>query len=225
MDKRPWYKSGYKCGIIFLVLGIITTITIGTPVPALLGIIVLFVTPIKRLFSKKKDKSSGLQGESRAKDQKTTSKPATVQDAVTPPASTVESHRVAGTSYHREEIEALGDYNNCYDMSAADLREIYDKWDKVYEYTFYSVDSAELVPEPDNEYDTNAIRVEVKGHHIGYIKKGSTAHIRKLMSENRIVKVGVEIGGGKYKQLDDEKHVTKNSTEYYAKLSIKTVDK
>jgi hypothetical protein len=131
-----------------------------------------------------------------------------------------EGHRVAGPSYHRDEIEALGTYNVDYDMTAAEIRDSYDEWDRVYEYVF-DPSGVELVPEPENEHDNNAIRVVIDGHHVGYIKHGSNAHIRKLMNENRIVEISAEIGGGKYKQLDDEGHVTKDQTEYYVKLDLK----
>ena len=41
-----------------------------------------------------------------------------------------------------------------------------------------------LVPEPDNEYDSQAIRVEHSdGHHIGYVPKDKTQEIRDFKGE------------------------------------------
>ena len=41
-----------------------------------------------------------------------------------------------------------------------------------------------LVPEPDNEYDSQAIRVEhLDGHHIGYVPKVKTQEIRDFKGE------------------------------------------
>lgn len=38
-----------------------------------------------------------------------------------------------------------------------------------------------LEPEPDNEYDPNAIKVlAADGHHVGYVPKDMTAHVRDL---------------------------------------------
>ena len=107
-------------------------------------------------------------------------------------------------------------------MSATEAIESYDYGDRVYEYEFYAHPA--LVPEPDNPHDRNAIRVEADGVHIGYIKSGSTAHVRKLMEEDRIKSMDIEIGGGRYKQLeenDDERPtMIKDRTEYWARLTI-----
>ena len=43
--------------------------------------------------------------------------------------------------------------------------------------------SPTLVPEPENEYDPNASRIEIGGHHVGYVPRGkplspdSRAHV------------------------------------------------
>ena len=45
--------------------------------------------------------------------------------------------------------------------------------------------SPNLIPEPENEYDPNAIRIEIGGHHVGYVPRGkplspdSRAHVCK----------------------------------------------
>ena len=57
----------------------------------------------------------------------------------------------------------------------------------------------ELVQEPDNPHDPNAIKVVVAGQHIGYIKAGSCAHLNKVINEGRVEKVICRIYGGPYK--------------------------
>ena len=47
------------------------------------------------------------------------------------------------------------------------------------EYDFYG--SCDLVPEPDNEVDPNAIRIEVDGELIGYVPAKMCGKIHKLM--------------------------------------------
>lgn len=134
----------------------------------------------------------------------------------------METHKVAGTSFRREAFESIGIPNSDYDMSASEAIEDYDYGDRIYEYVFYAHPA--LVPEPDNPHDPNAIRVEADGVHIGYIKAGSTAHIRKLMETDRIKSMDIEIGGGRYKQLeenDDERPVlSRDRSEYWARLTI-----
>lgn len=148
--------------------------------------------------------------------------PVDVEPQPIKPQSKVETHKVAGTSFRHEAIESIGTPNSDYDMSASEAVESYDYGDRIYEYEFYAHPS--LVPEPDNPHDPNAIRVEADGVHIGYIKSGSTAHIRNLLKEDRIKSMDIDIGGGRYKQLeenDDERPVlSRDRSEYWARLTI-----
>lgn len=43
--------------------------------------------------------------------------------------------------------------------------------------------SAELVPEPDNEHDKFAVKVIVKGQHVGYLSKGNARRYSKRIQE------------------------------------------
>ena len=133
-----------------------------------------------------------------------------------------ETHKVAGTSFRRDALESIGTLNCDYDLSPSEALESYDYGDRIYEYEFYAHPA--LVPEPDNPHSPNAIRVEADGVHIGYIKSGSAAHIHKLMDSNRIKSMDIEIGGGRYKELeetDDERPIlSRDRTEYWARLTI-----
>ena len=40
-----------------------------------------------------------------------------------------------------------------------------------------------LVPEPDNEYDPNAIRVLLNGVHVGYVPKDKTAEVKSILPD------------------------------------------
>lgn len=107
-------------------------------------------------------------------------------------------HKVAGTSFRQAEIKAMGKKNPDYALTKAELFK--RGLTEVYEYTFWPV-KAQLVPEPENPHDPNAIKVLVDGVHVGYIKAGSCAHVRKLLQENRIEKIVPQIVGGKSKSL------------------------
>lgn len=41
--------------------------------------------------------------------------------------------------------------------------------------------TADLIPEPDNKYDPNAIRVYVKGKHIGYVPQKKTVKVKSIL--------------------------------------------
>lgn len=121
------------------------------------------------------------------------------------PRATFERHKLAGTSYHTDAIMALAQENPDYDLTK---REIIDDGltdERIYQYTFAD-GPVELVDDPDNEYDPNAIKVLVAGQHIGYIKRGSTGRVHNLQRAGRVLGVTAEIYGGKYKVVicDDD---------------------
>lgn len=114
------------------------------------------------------------------------------------PRAKFERHKVAGTSYHLDAIMALAQENPDYDLTK---REIIDDGltdERIYQYTFAD-GPVELVDDPDNECDPNAIKVLVAGQHIGYIKRGSTGRIHNLQRAGRVLGVTAEIYGGRYK--------------------------
>lgn len=141
----------------------------------------------------------------------------------------INTYRVAGTSFRSNAIASLGEENDDYGASKRDLIEEEMTDEEIYQYRFHP-QKVELVPEPDNEFDPNAIKVIVDGVHVGYIKKGSCAHIKKLLAEDRIQNINCKIGGGKFKIItedyDPEKDkdvytLERDEREYWVELKIK----
>lgn len=142
------------------------------------------------------------------------------------PRATFERHKVAGTSYHLDAIMELAQENPDYDLTK---REIIDDGltdERIYQYTFAD-GPVELVDDPGNEYDPNAIKVLVAGQHIGYIKRGSTGRVHNLQRAGRVLGVTAEIYGGKYKVVicDDDDgaeryDLIKDETGYGAAIEI-----
>ena len=100
------------------------------------------------------------------------------------------------------------------------LKELVEPWEKVYQYEFDYID-AELVPEEHNVATGNyAIKVMADGVHIGYIKSGSVSHVRKLIENDNILNTAIEIKGGKYKMIDGDGYLQRDSTGYYAKVTL-----
>ena len=137
--------------------------------------------------------------------------------------SKVETHRIAGTSFHETEIQDLMEENFDYNLTAADLIDMGMEDERVYKYE-ETYCTAALEPEPDNQYDPNAIRVLAEGVHIGYIKKGSAAHVKKLLEGDRIASMLITITGGPYKTAylneDDRPRTTKGDLNFSAVLEI-----
>ena len=136
----------------------------------------------------------------------------------------IENHFVAGTSFHKDELLTLAHENIDYNLSKKELEEEYYGTDRIYQYEFFP-DKVELVPEPTNEHDPNAIKVIVDGQHIGYIKKGSCSHIHNLIKEDRIKEVDCDIYGGNYKELEfddysDKCKLIKKERDFGAKLTL-----
>lgn len=161
-----------------------------------------------------------------------TARAASKQQAVVPDApapepertfSKMETHRIAGTSFHEKEIPELMIENGDYDMTAAELIDAGFEDERVYKYS-ETYCTASLEPEPNNQYDPNAVKVFADGIHIGYIKKGSAAHVKKLLEENQIASMSINISGGPYKTAylneDDRPRIEKDNQNFSAKLDI-----
>lgn len=113
----------------------------------------------------------------------------------------VQGHKVVGCNYRQDVLQTLGSANPNYTLKKTELikKNLIDTC--IYEYTF-PVLEAELVPEPTNEYDSNAIMVLVDGNLIGYIKAGSCSRVKKLIDSNSIKKIDAIIYGGNYKAVE-----------------------
>lgn len=139
------------------------------------------------------------------------------------------TYHAAGTTFHEDAILSLSSENPDYEMSKRDLIDSGMTDERIWEYEF-DPSNVQLIPEPENPHDHNAVKVIVDGEHVGYIKKGSCKHILKLISEDRILKIDCEIGGGNYKivseDYDDEKDeetytLESDSTNYFVTLTIR----
>ena len=81
--------------------------------------------------------------------------------------------------------------------------------------------SAELVPEPENPHDPNAIKVIADGVFVGHVPAKESKAVRKIMDEKKIIKTECQIYGGDYKVLDyDSSSIRKGSTNLKAVVSI-----
>ena len=125
----------------------------------------------------------------------------------------VNTYKVMGTSFCEEAILNLAKENYEYDLSKKEIVESGNTDERIWKY-FFDPCKVSLVPEPDNAEDPNAIKVLVDGEHIGYIKSGSTAHLRKLLERDGIVKIRCEIGGGPYKIVQEDYDDDVDKTTY-----------
>lgn len=128
---------------------------------------------------------------------------------------------VAGI-YYREDavIDNLLYENPDFGMTKKEIIECCMEDTDIYKYEpFYG--SAELVPEPDNPHDPNAIKVMVDGIHIGYVPAKRTKSIKKILDSNNVIAIGCEIFGGPYKVLPDEDaDIERGKTDIKSRICI-----
>lgn len=145
------------------------------------------------------------------------------------PQYKIENHHVAGTSFRQKDIASLAYENFEYDMSKNELVESFNENEKIYKYEF-SPNKIELIEEPDNPHDPNAIKVVIDDVLVGYIKKNSCSRVRNLLHSNSIIKIDAEISGGPYKIIycdyDDDKDkdvytVEKGKDDFFVTVSLK----
>lgn len=134
-----------------------------------------------------------------------------------------EHFKVAGVTQYTKAFLAIGEKNDDYDISNAEIKQEYGDGDRIFQYEFLPA-KVELIPEPENEYDPNAVMVVVDGEKIGYIKKGNCTHVKNLLAQED-ARVRVELGGGKYKDVledDDRLTVERDEMPFWARVSITT---
>lgn len=137
-----------------------------------------------------------------------------------------ENHKIAGVQYYVNDSFALLSENYMFNLSKSELIDEYDGSDqnRFYEYEYYTHD-VQLLPDPDNQYDPNAIKVLAGGLQIGHIKKGSTGRIKNLLNSGTIKNYELELAGGKYKQVvydyeNDCYSIERGESPYFATLTI-----
>lgn len=149
--------------------------------------------------------------------------------AAPPTSKKFKTYKVAGVSYRLKNIMELAVENEEYSYNRKQLIEEELTGQRVWKYVFCT-DKVELVPEPDNPQDPNAIKVIIDGLHVGYIKTGSCAHMQKVLREGRIGKIEAVVGGGPYKYVGcvdytedgDEVYgsMERDDVPYYVRLEV-----
>lgn len=82
----------------------------------------------------------------------------------------------------------------------SELKNVLEIYDKIYKYNPLQSSDIKLIPEPENEYDKNAIAVYLKNRKVGYVKRNETEDAAKYMKQN--LKPLAKISGGPFKTLD-----------------------
>lgn len=111
---------------------------------------------------------------------------------------------VVGSSHYQDAYLQMARPNPDFKKNKRILRKEDKEGVTIYEYLFEPF-PAELVSEPENEFDSNAVRVDVKGKCVGYIKKGACSRVKNLLKNKEIISIEVKGYGGKSKSFLDDR--------------------
>lgn len=119
---------------------------------------------------------------------------------------------VAGTYYKQDSIRLVVNENPLY-------RDRINNYNgkRIYKYKF-TRKNAELIPEPTNEHDHNAIMVMIDNIHVGYIPAEKCIDVKKILKY--VKSVEAQIYGGDYKYIDSDGDLVKESNLFEIRITM-----
>ena len=147
--------------------------------------------------------------------------------------------RVAGVTKYKKAVKeackmiaednGIPEYSKYYgDLSAKEIREEVEEYGlKVFKYRDLDIFNIELIPETDNKYDPNAIKVLIFDNHVGYVPATVAKSIRKYFDNKKYnFVIEGEIKGGPYKEWDDlnDKVITNNDLDIGFEIYLSVID-
>ena len=139
--------------------------------------------------------------------------------------------KVKGISYHQEAFSDLcqeliqeSDDVPYLGYASKEIKEELIFSDRFYKYSPFELSDVDFVPELDNQFDPNAVKIVVRGYHLGYVTKSKNRKVLRLTtdSNNEVIKIA-KIYGGDYKDIDpesDKLRTVKDSFKIQIKLKV-----
>ena len=124
---------------------------------------------------------------------------------------------LTGLNRFRQDADALAAHNELYDLTQKELIDQGLVDERIYE-NIYSAE--EVVLEPD---ENDMIRVLADGIQIGYVKKTSCARVRKLLEDQAVLSITLQMHGGNYKIVlteDDDYSLQRDTAGLFACLEL-----
>lgn len=117
---------------------------------------------------------------------------------------------VTGMAYYTDNLLSLTEEDSDYLLKGKEFIEEYEGQGVVNRNWFNPKlnTQVKLIPEPSNPHDPNAVRVEVAGVKIGYIKAGSCSQVKNLLAEGARVELSeIHYGPAKWTYEDEDGQV------------------
>ena len=106
------------------------------------------------------------------------------------------SFNVAGINYRMENVMKLATPMKKWDMTKEQILQKYGN-KKIYRYYFTS-EPVQLIPEPNNPQDPNAIKVIINNMHVGYVPQDDCSNVKALLNAGGYT-INAQFSGGEYK--------------------------
>ena len=127
--------------------------------------------------------------------------------------SDVFTYGVAGLNFYMDNLMSMMVPNYLYNYRKQELIDTCNTDINIYKQTIEDK-QVELIQDPDNPHDPNAVKVLLGGKQIGFVPAESCTHILDLMRSDRIVNLAYTVEGGKYKRVDEDYDSIKDKSTY-----------
>lgn len=126
---------------------------------------------------------------------------------------------VTGTKHYEENILKLMVENPDFKLGPKALKEQYDDADVIPKLIPGYIQVV-LEPEPDNQYDPNAVKVLMNGLLVGYVKKESCSQVKELLNKKDFKAEVKSIQIGKFKQINGKSIDIENFAAPFITISM-----
>ena len=130
-----------------------------------------------------------------------------------------ETFEIPGAFYHRTSIAKVANPNPDWKKTCKSLIKAGKANRKIYRFD-RTTKTAELVEEPNNPHDKNAVMVIVDGEKIGYIGADENLHVKSILKSKTIKSISATITGGEYKTIISESDMIKNQSGPFVTVKI-----
>ena len=130
-----------------------------------------------------------------------------------------ETFEIPGAYYHRTSIAKVATPNPDWRKNCKSLIKAGKANQKIYRFD-RTTKTAELVEEPNNPHDKNAVMVIVDGEKIGYIGADENLHVKSILKSKTIKSISATITGGEYKTIISESDMIKNQSGPFVTVKI-----
>ena len=130
-----------------------------------------------------------------------------------------EVFEVAGVAYYLKNLDKVVEMNPEWRKTCKALLNAGRGATKIYRYK-KTIKPVELIEEPTNPHDKNAVMVQIDGVKVGYIYADQTTHVKQILRSKVVDSLAATITGGEYKTVAADNKMIKNSVGPFIKVTV-----